>query len=79
MLLISCIGAQTAQIYHLALSRAHGWSVLVHTVARHGPLWGILVFACMLAFYAHGGFWIRIECCSLVLLVPKQHKYIVLL
>ena len=47
LLLISCIGAQTTQIYDLALSRAHGWPVLVHTVVRHGPLAGHGGFRCI--------------------------------
>ena len=37
--IISCIGAQTIQIYRLALDITHEWPVLVHTVASHGPLW----------------------------------------
>ena len=63
LLISSCNGAQTRQIYRLALGRAHVWPVLVLTAARHGPLGGILVFACMLACCANGwghlGFWVH--------------------
>jgi len=79
--IISCIGAQTIQIYRLALDITHEWPVLVHTVARHGgPLQGgLLVFACIPAFCTHGGCRVCTHWCSLAMLVPPQYKYIILL